>query len=126
MTKHISICMAATTFRMTEYGPGLVPTNWYNSRYMMIKLRSGARFRQKRCIRCYFFEENVNGVNYLDMLKHFFWPKHRQLDNVQKYYFHQDGATSKKRGQNMVKGQIWQEVIGCQHLATMESRFKPM
>ena len=98
---------------MTEYGPGLVPTNWYNSRYMMIKLRSGARFRQKRCIRCYFFEENVNGVNYLDMLKYFFWPKHLQLDDAQKYYFQQDGAPPhrKKEVQTWLKDKFGKKFL---------------
>ena len=61
----------------------------------------------------YFFEENVNGVNYLDMLKHFFWPKHRQLDDAQKYYFQQDGAPPhrKKEVQTWLKDKFGKKLL---------------
>ena len=41
----------------------------------------------------YFFEENVNQHNYLEMLKSFFWPKVLRTADYKKYYFQQDGAT---------------------------------
>jgi hypothetical protein len=40
----------------------------------------------------YFFNENVNWENYLDMLKKFFWPKIKNNQNYEKNYFQQDGA----------------------------------
>lgn len=41
----------------------------------------------------YFFQESVNQHNYLEMLRDFFWKRHCQVSNFQKYYFAQDGAT---------------------------------
>lgn len=40
----------------------------------------------------YFFDENVNQQNYLNMLKNFFWKGHVTARDYQKYYFLQDGA----------------------------------
>ncbi len=40
----------------------------------------------------YFFETNVNQHNYLDMLKDFFWEKHRKVQGYSQFYFQQDGA----------------------------------
>ena len=40
----------------------------------------------------FFFLENVNQDNYLEMLQNFFWPKHLRTENYKKYYFQQDGA----------------------------------
>ena len=54
-------------------------------------------FSGKKVYGPYFFDENVCGENYLDMLKNFFWPRHRSLENHQKYYFQQDGAPPHRR-----------------------------
>ena len=40
----------------------------------------------------YFFEENVNGKNYLDMLQNFFWPYIQSKGLCSKIMFQQDGA----------------------------------
>jgi hypothetical protein len=40
----------------------------------------------------FYFSETVNQVNYLDMLKNFFWPKLLDTADYKKYYFQQDGA----------------------------------
>ena len=40
----------------------------------------------------YFFEENVNGKNYLDMLQNFFWPYIQSKGLCPKIMFQQDGA----------------------------------
>ena len=40
----------------------------------------------------YYFEDTVNQVNYLEMLKKFFWPKLLRTAEYKKYYFQQDGA----------------------------------
>ena len=45
-----------------------------------------------RIIGPYFFEENVNGKNYLEMLKDFFWPQIQNMRKCQQIYFQQDGA----------------------------------
>ena len=41
----------------------------------------------------YFFSENVNQHNYLEMLRNFFWQKQVRTAASEKYYFQQDGAT---------------------------------
>jgi hypothetical protein len=40
----------------------------------------------------YFFEENVNGKNYLEMLQNFFWPAIQNKRIASKIMFQQDGA----------------------------------
>ena len=45
----------------------------------------------------YFFDENVNGENYLAMLKKYFWPRHTKLENYEKFYSQQDGAPPHRR-----------------------------
>jgi hypothetical protein len=40
----------------------------------------------------YFFEDKVNGENYLDMLQNYFWKQHTKVKDSQWYYFQQDGA----------------------------------
>ena len=40
----------------------------------------------------YFFEDKVNGENYLDMLQNYFWKEHTKVKDSQWYYFQQDGA----------------------------------
>ena len=40
----------------------------------------------------YYFEDNVNQHNYLDMIKNYFWPKILRTAEYEKYYFQQDGA----------------------------------
>jgi hypothetical protein len=40
----------------------------------------------------YFFEDNVNQHNYLEMIKDFFWPKVLRTADYKKHYFQQDGA----------------------------------
>ena len=42
----------------------------------------------------YFFSDNVNQYNYLEMVQNFFWSKLLRTANYKKYYFQQDGATS--------------------------------
>jgi hypothetical protein len=56
----------------------------------------------------YFFEENVNSVNYLEMLQKFFWPRHSQIPNPKKFYFQQDGASPHTADvvQTWLKGQF--------------------
>jgi hypothetical protein len=41
----------------------------------------------------YYFEETVNQLNYLEMLKNYFWPKVLRTPNYKNYYLQQDGAT---------------------------------
>jgi hypothetical protein len=41
----------------------------------------------------YFFDTAINQHNYLHMLQNFFWKRHCQVPEFQKYYFAQDGAT---------------------------------
>ena len=54
-------------------------------------------FSAKRVYGPYFFDETVNGENYLDMLKKFFWSKHISLKNYKDFYFQQDGAPPHRR-----------------------------
>ena len=61
------------------------------------KIMVWCAFSGKKFYGPYFFEENVNGENYLDMLKYYFWPKHSPLETAQKYYFQQDGAPPHRR-----------------------------
>lgn len=56
------------------------------------KIMVWCAFSANRFYGPYFFEENVNGENYLAMLKKFFWVKHCHVQNYQNYYFQQDGA----------------------------------
>ena len=66
----------------------------------------------------YFFDENVNWVNYLQLLKNFFWPKFSKLAEKNKYYFQQDGAPPHRKkevqewlkskfGDNFLDSSIW-------------------
>jgi len=65
-------------------------------------------FSAKKVYGPFFFTENVNGENYLEMLKKFFWPKHAPLQKIQRYYFQQDGAPPHRRiiVQNWLKRQF--------------------
>ena len=56
----------------------------------------------------YFFKENVNWQNYLDCLKNYFWPKHKNLKNAAQFYFQQDGAPPhrKKEVQDWLKSKF--------------------
>jgi hypothetical protein len=41
----------------------------------------------------YFFEESINQLNYLFMLKYFYWPWIEMNPELKKHYFQQDGAS---------------------------------
>ena len=65
-------------------------------------------FSSNRVYGPYFFKENVNWINYLELLKKFFWPKFNKLDEKEKYYFQQDGAPPhrKKEAQEWLKSKF--------------------
>lgn len=76
----------------------------------------------------YFFEENVNSINYLDMLKNYFWPKHSPYQKQQRFYFQQDEAPPHRAKvvQDWLKKKIWQQVFGQNKLATSFTRSEPV
>ena len=69
------------------------------------KLMVWCAFSSRKVYGPYFFEENVNSSNYLEMLKLFFWPKHYRICDSKTYYFQQDGAPPhrEKRVQKWLK-----------------------
>jgi hypothetical protein len=75
-------------------------------------------FSSKKIYGPYFFEDTVNGSNYLEMLKSFFWPKVLKTADRHKYYFIQDGAPphranivqnwcTRKFGQKFINNKMW-------------------
>lgn len=70
-------------------------------------------FSAKRVYGPYFFDETVKWTNYLDMLKNFFWPKHARLEDSEKFYFQQDGASPhrKKEVQEWLKAKFGKRFI---------------
>ncbi|KAL4467937.1 hypothetical protein ABPG72_022851 [Tetrahymena utriculariae] len=61
----------------------------------------------------YYFENNVNSDNYLEMLQNFFIPLHKKVKNHRNYYFQQDGASSHTASkiQNYLKQQFGEKFI---------------
>lgn len=54
-------------------------------------------FSSKHVYGPYFFEKNVNGSNYLEMLKSYFWQRHLRVKGYKKYFFQQDGAPAHRK-----------------------------
>jgi hypothetical protein len=74
-------------------------------------------FSAKKVYGPYFFNENVNSQNYLDMLKKFFWPLHLKVKKREKFYFMQDGASPhrQKDVQTWLKGKFGDRFIDAAH-----------
>ena len=56
------------------------------------KIMAFSAISSKKIYGIWFFESNVNGANYLEMLQNWFWRKHVNTVDYKKFIFQQDGA----------------------------------
>ena len=70
------------------------PSEFYEHHYNTPKTNVWCAMSSDCIIGPYFFDENVTGQNYLNMLKTFFWPRIQKKRLCSKILFQQDGAAA--------------------------------
>lgn len=74
------------------------PDEWIEAPLHDEKIHVWCAISAKRIFGPFYFEESVKAINYLEMLKRYFWPKLLRTADHDKYYFQQDGAPSHTAG----------------------------